>query len=329
MIEITATGGLATVQDLGRCGGLSHGVGVAGAMDPLALAAANLLLGNDENAAGIEVPIFPFALRFTADCAFALAGADCAARLDGEPIPPWWAARARRGQELTLGLPQGRPPRPCRAYLAVAGGFDVPVVLGSRSTQLRGGFGGLEGRHLRTGDVLRAAAADPAAAAVGCGLVPPEFGPPATAEGTLCVRVLPAAEYGCFVATSRAALWNGAWKITAQSDRYGYRLAGEALMVSGRLEMASHGIVPGVIQVPPGGQPIIQMRDAQPSGGYPKIGTVIEADLWRLGQAAPGSLIRFVETEWGAALDALDATRAWLDEAARLIGLHRDRAGRG
>jgi biotin-dependent carboxylase-like uncharacterized protein len=329
MIEVTATGGLATVQDLGRFGGLSHGVGMAGAMDPLALAAANVLLGNDENAAGIEIPIFPFAVRFTADVRFALTGADCAALLDGEPVPPWWAGRARQGQELTLGLPQGRKPRPCRAYLAVAGGFDVPEVLGSRSTQLRGAFGGLEGRHLRAGDVLRAAASDPGAGAAGFGLVPPEFERPARADGVTTVRVLPAAEYPCFTEASRAALWAGEWKITAQSDRYGYRLEGEALLPSSRLEMRSHGIVPGVIQVPPGGQPIIQMRDAQPSGGYPKIGAVIEADLWRLGQAAPGSRIRFVETDWEAALDALEATRAWLDEAGRLVGLYREIAGRG
>jgi biotin-dependent carboxylase-like uncharacterized protein len=327
MIEITATGGLATVQDLGRLGGLSYGVGMAGAMDPLALAAANLLLGNAEDAAGIEIPIFPFAVRFTGDCAFALTGADCAAMLDGAPIPPWWCAQARAGQVLTLGLPQGRLPRACRAYLCVGGGLDVPVVLGSRSTQLRGAFGGVEGRALRTGDVLRAA--DPGAGVAGFGLVPPSFATAPDADGVTSVRVLPAAEYPCFTEAARAALWNGTWKITAQSDRYGYRLAGETLSLSRPLEMQSHGIVPGVIQVPPGGQPIIQMRDAQPSGGYPKIGAVIEADLWLLGQAAPGSLLRFVETSWEAALDARDANRGWLDEAGRIVGLYRQMAGRG
>jgi biotin-dependent carboxylase-like uncharacterized protein len=329
MIEITATGGLATVQDLGRFGGLGYGVGVAGAMDPLALAGANLLLGNEENAAGIEIPIFPFGARFTEDCTFALTGADCAARLDGEPIPPWWIAHARQGQELTLGLPQGKAPRACRAYLALAGGVDVPVVLGSRGTQLRGAFGGLEGRPLRQGDTLRAASADPGAGPSGFGLAPPDVASAAAEEGVTTVRVLPAAEYPSFTEAARASLWNCLWKITAQSDRYGYRLAGDTLALSSPLEMQSHGIVPGVIQVPPGGQPIIQMRDAQPSGGYPKIGAVIEADLWRLGQAAPGSRLRFVETDWESALDARDANRAWLDEAARLIDLHRHMAGKG
>jgi biotin-dependent carboxylase-like uncharacterized protein len=328
MIEITATGGLATVQDLGRLGGLSHGVGMAGAMDPVALAAANLLLGNDEGAACVEIPIFPFSIRFAAACRFALTGADCAATLDGAVIPPWWTARAKSGQELVLGLPQGGPPKACRAYLALPGGIDVPEVLGSRSTQLRGAFGGFEGRPLRPGDVLRSAAADPGAGPSDFGVFPPAFGPSGE-DGVTTVRVLPAAEYPCFTEAARAAFWGGIWKITAQSDRYGYRLAGETLALSRPLEMRSHGIVPGVIQVPPGGQPIIQMRDAQPSGGYPKIGAVIDADLWRLGQAPPGGRLRFVETSWEDALDALDATREWLDEAARLVGLHRLMAGKG
>ena len=123
--------------------------------------------------------------------------------------------------------------------------------------------------------------------------------------------------------------WTQPWKVTPQSDRYGYRLAGDTpLAAEAPLEMRSHGIVPGVVQVPPGGQPIVQMRDAQPSGGYPKIGTVIEADLWRLGQAPIGSRIRFVETGWDEAVEALAVNRRWLDEARRLVGLWRDSLAR-
>jgi biotin-dependent carboxylase-like uncharacterized protein len=326
MIEVLKTGALTTVQDLGRHGSLRYGVGTAGAMDPLALASANILLGNDDNAAAIEIQIFPFQVRFTADCAFALTGADCAARLDEQALLPWWVHRAREGQELTLGLPQGgagTAVRASRAYLALAGGVDVPEVLGSRSTQLRGAFGGHEGRALRPGDVLRAAAADPAACPVGFGVVPPALALKLEVDGVSAVRVLAAAEYVRFSPKSQAAFWNSAWKITSHSDRYGYRLAGEALTLIEPIEMLSHGIVPGVIQVPPGGQPIIQMRDAQPSGGYPKIGTVIEADLWRLGQAPSGSSVRFIETDWETALAARDATQAWLDEARRLADLQR------
>jgi biotin-dependent carboxylase-like uncharacterized protein len=322
MIEVLSSAALATVQDLGRSGSLRWGVGSAGAMDPLALAAGNLMLGNEAGAAGIEVPVFPFKLRFGEDCAFALTGADCGARLDELPLLPWWTQRARAGQVLTLGLPRGGARRASRAVLCLAGGVDVPEVLGSRSTQMRGAFGGHEGRALRRGDVLRAVRRG-TDGVTGFGLVPPALALPLEVDGVAAVRVLPAAEYLRFEAASRAAFWAKEWKITAQSDRYGYRLEGEALRPLAPMEMRSHGIVPGVIQVPHSGQPIIQMRDAQPSGGYPKFGTVIEADLWRLGQAPIGGRIRFVETGWDEAVAALEETEAWLEKVGRMVALHR------
>lgn len=323
MIEILGAGALTTVQDRGRYGCLRWGVGTAGAMDGMALAAGNILLGNDEGCAAIEVQVFPFRARFTADCAFALTGADCAARLDGVPLLPWSAQHARAGQELQLGAPQAGPARTSRAYLCLPGGVAVPVVLNSRSTQLRGAFGGLAGRALRPGDVLRAAAAPGDGAASALALLPPEIAMPLQQDGVPAVRVLPAAEYEGYTPASREAFWRKEWKITPQSDRYGYRLSGEPLQAIAPLEMRSHGIVPGVIQVPPDGQPIVQMRDAQPTGGYPKFGTVIEADLWRLGQAPIGSRIRFVETSWDEALDAIEQLQAWLADVTRQVGLYR------
>lgn len=323
MIEVVSSSALATVQDLGREGGLRWGVGTSGAMDPLALAAGNLLLGNEEGAAGIEVPVFPFRVRFDADLAFALTGADVDARLDERPLLPWTCRQAHAGQVLQLGLPRRGSQWPAsRAYLCLAGGIDVPAVLGSRSTQLRGAFGGLQGRALRQGDRL-GAGASARACIEGLGLVPPALAMPLQVDGLPAVRVLPAAEYRNYTEASRAAFWAEPWKISAQSDRYGYRLEGRALEAIAAVEMRSHGIVPGVIQVPPGGQPIVQMRDAQPSGGYPKLGTVIEADLWRLGQAPVGSRVRFVECDWPAAVAALADNRRWLDEVRRLVGLQR------
>jgi biotin-dependent carboxylase-like uncharacterized protein len=325
MIEILSSSALATVQDLGREGALRWGVGTSGAMDPLALAAGNLLLGNDESAAGIEVPVFPFRVRFAEDCAFALSGADCAATLDSRPLMPWATYEARAGQVLNLGMPQAAAWRAARAYLCLAGGVDVPPVLNSRSTQLRGAFGGFEGRALRKGDLLRAGAPGRAARRTGIGVVPPALQLPLQVDGCAAVRVLPAAEYALYTPASRDAFWRTEWKITPQSDRYGYRLSGEtSLQPIAAMEMRSHGIVPGVIQVPPGGQPIVQMRDAQPSGGYPKIGTVIEADLWRFGQAPIGSRVRFIETTWDEAVSALDEIRAWLDETRRVLDLCHD-----
>lgn len=320
MIEILSSAALATVQDPGRLGSLRFGVGTAGAMDQLALAVGNLLLGNPDGAAALEIPVYPFKVRFLQDCAFAITGADSKARLDQREIAPWSVNQARAGQVLTIGLPV--PGSGSRAYLALSGGIEVPEVLGSRSTQLRGAFGGFEGRAVRQGDVLRAITPD-TQQAVDFGVLPPALALPLQAAGLPSMRVLPAAEYENFREESRAAFWAGEWKITSQSDRYGYRLQGEPLVPIAPMEIRSHGIVPGVIQVPPGGQPIVQMRDAQPSGGYPKFGTVIEADLWRLGQAAIGSRVRFVETSYEAAVAAVQELQVWLDEVRRLIDLQR------
>jgi 5-oxoprolinase (ATP-hydrolysing) subunit C len=328
MIEILSATALATVQDLGRRGALRWGVGTSGAMDPMALAAGNLLLDNAEGDAGIELQVFPVQVRFTADCSFALTGADTGALLDDRSVLPWWRSAAHAGQVLRLGPPRRGSWAASRAYLCLAGGVDVAAVLGSRSTQMRGAFGGHEGRALRQGD--RLAAGRPGLTRdddVGFGLVPPALAMPLTADGLPAVRVLPAAEYERYTAASRAAFWSQPWKITAQSDRYGYRLAGEPLVAEAPMEMRSHGIVPGVIQVPPGGHPIVQMRDAQPSGGYPKIGTVIDADLWRLGQAPIGSAFRFVPTTWADAVDALVTNRRWLDRARHLAVLWRESTG--
>ncbi|AZD67505.1 biotin-dependent carboxylase uncharacterized domain-containing protein [Pseudomonas chlororaphis] len=318
MIEILSATALATVQDFGRFGSLGYGVGTSGAMDHLALALGNLLLGNPEDAAAIEIPLFPFDVRFTQDCAFAVTGAACEATLDGQPLPPSWVMQAREGQVLGLGFPTSGS----RAYLCLAGGVDVPSVLGSRSTQLRGEFGGLQGRALQQGDRISALRPGVSALPTDFGVVSPNQALALQLDGLPAMRVLPAAQYECFLEESRAAFWSGEWKVTTQSNRYGYRLEGAPILPKTPMEVRSHGIVPGVIQVPHGGQPIIQMRDAQPSGGYPKFGTVIEADLWRLGQAPIGSKVRFIECSYAEAVAALEDNSRYLAEVSRLVDLH-------
>lgn len=294
MIEILSTAALTMVQDLGREGYRRYGVGTAGVMDRIALSAGNSMLGNEDGAAGIEIQVFPFEARFLTDICFALTGADCRARLGGRALPPWWAAMARRGDVLRLEIPT----HGTRGYVTLAGGVDVPVVLGSRSTQLRGEIGGFHGRMLQRGDVIETRPAATQELGAGFGIDPPELALPgvtcAPAPKTTAVRVVPAAEYEKFDAESQNTFWAASWKITPQSDRYGYRLKGPDLSMRETVELRSHGIVPGVIQVPAGGQPIIQLSDAQTAGGYPKIGTIIEADLWRIGQAPLGSSLRFV-----------------------------------
>ena len=198
--------------------------------------------------------------------------------------------------------------------------MDVPIVLGSRSTQLRETFGGHGGRMLQKGDLLRATRSDTNLPAGGMGAAPANDALPLGETGQITVRVLPAAEYGSFRTSARDQFWQSAWTVSPQSNRAGYRLSGPELALDAKLELRSHGVVPGVIQVPPSGQPIIQLADAATMGGYPKFGTVIEADLWRLAQARPGDVIHFQETGYSDAVAALEtlqrhiaATRAMAD----------------
>lgn len=316
MIEILSTSSLVTVQDLGRSGFYRYGVCRSGAMDRLALAIGNLLLGNDRNAAGLEIPILPLRLRFDVAMNFSLAGADCGAMVGDRPLPPYWATRAKAGDVLMLNAPRSG----CRAYLCVAGGIDVPEVLGSRSTQLREVFGGVDGRALVKGDRIAATGNDVRLPKDGVGALPPTVALAAAGDGGAAVRVIPAAEYGDYDDASRAAFWSADWRVTGQSNRAGYRLEGPGLALTRPIELRSHGVVPGVIQVPAGGQPIIQLADAATMGGYPKIGVVIDADLWCIAQARPGDALRFVECDTARAADAHDETEAYLTHLAADAG---------
>ncbi len=314
MIEIEKTTALTSVQDLGRSGCLNYGVGRAGAMDPLALQLGNLLLGNESGAAAIEIPLFPFQVRFLKDCAFAVTGNDGEILLDGKLLPPWWVAQAVAGQRLTVKASR----HSARAYLHLPGGIDVPEVLGSRSTQLRGAFGGFNGRGLQKGDQL--SAVEPQRKLkTDLGIASPWLRFANLGAEVQTIRVLPAGENLAYTEASRQRFWQQDWKITPQSNRYGYRLEGKALVALETMEMRSHGIVPGVIQVPHNGQPIIQMSDAQPSGGYPKFATVIEADLWLLGQIPPGRSIRFVECNFAQARKAWQEQLQYLQQVEKQI----------
>jgi len=292
----------------------------------VAFVIGNVLLGNPDNAAGIEVQTFPFVVRFLADTSFAVTGADTAATLDDRDLPPWWSATARRGQTLTL-----RPPaNGARAYLALGGGIDVPAILGSRSTHLRSEFGGFCGRFLEQGDVLRTIGGEVSPAAWksdGLGVVSPAFALPSrrpkTNDRLLAVRVLRAGEYDLFPADVQERFWATEWKITHHSDRGGYRLSGQPLRLPAPVELRSYGLLAGIVQVPPSGEPIIQLSDANTAGGYPKIATVIEADLWRLGQARLGSFIRFEEVTYEAAVEAMAPVADYVARIRRTADLYR------
>jgi len=316
VIEILSSGALNSVQDRGRRGLLSSGVSRSGAMDLVALEAANALLGNDRDAAAIEVAAFPFRLRFEAATPVAVTGAVAEARLASRRLSPWWAMEAQAGDELTIAPPTTG----ARVYIAVGGGVDLPPLLGARATDLKSGYGGHEGRGLRRGDRLplgrRPAGRLPEG---GIGALPP----PGRSDFALPLRVLLAAEWMEFSEEARDLFATTGWRITAEADRQGCRLEGPELVRARRRELLSHGIVPGTVQVPPSGRPIVQLAEANTCGGYPKIATVIEADLWRLGQAMPDDELRFAVVGRDEAQAALRETAAWLARLRSATALYR------
>lgn len=281
MLKIIRAGIYTTVQDAGRTGFRRLGIGQAGALDLPALRLANLLAGNGVDAAGLEITLGQFAVEFTRAGWIALTGADCDAELGGRKIWTGWRYAVESGQQLRLHIPR----HGMRSYLAVSGGIAVPEVLGSRSTDLQAGFGGHGGRLLRDGDLLPAGASlRIAGRQVGIRQMP--FGNR--------IRALKGPEYREFTAEAREAFWRTPWQLSPQSNRMGYRLQGRMLERSTRREMLSHGLLPGVVQVPHNGQPIVLMADAQTTGGYPRIACVIEADLYHLAQIRLGEPIHFV-----------------------------------
>ncbi|MHC8333571.1 5-oxoprolinase subunit C family protein [Pseudomonas sp. LB3P25] len=314
MIEILSTGALNSVQDLGRKGYLNIGVGQSGAMDRLALSTANIMVGNPTDFAGLEIVLFPARLRFITDSRFALTGADALAHLDGFELPPNWVCDGKAGQTLIIQAPR----RGARVYLAFAGGIDVPVLLGSRATDLKSGYGGLEGRGLIRGDQLSLNL--PRAKSTGsCGLAGVRELPSLTTATV--IRVLPAAQYEDFEDEARERFFSEPWQVTQEANRMGMRLSGSELKLRSPLELLSHGILPGTVQVPPSGQPIIQMAEANTCGGYPKIANVIDADLSLLAQAPVGSKLRFLEIDLAEAIEAQKQLDLELNSLERTLGL--------
>jgi KipI family sensor histidine kinase inhibitor len=291
--EVVEEGLLTTVQDLGRHGFRRLGVPQAGALDLDALRAANGALGNAPGAAGLECVLLGPVLRFRRAVSFAVAGADLGAVLERPdlgswPVPPETPVRARPGNLLAFtGRRAG-----CRAYVAFAGGLDVPLVLGSRSTDVTAGLGGLAGRPVRAGDLLSVGPAPSGAPGI-----PRTHIAPASRDAV--VRVVPGPQAEAFTAGAHRRLLSEPFRVAPVSDRAGYRLEGPVVAAAeGRGEAVTDAMVPGCIQVPPDGHPIVVMADGPTTGGYPKIATVVAADLPRLAQLVPGEgTVRFTLAE--------------------------------
>lgn len=282
-LSVRYGGLLTTVQDLGRPAARRYGVPVGGAMDAFALRVANLLVGNPEEAAGLECTLTGPEVSFAADTWVAV----CGAAAHGVPEAKPFCVRA--GDALSLRqLRNG-----CRAYLAVAGGIDVPKVLGSAATYTRGEFGGQLGRPLRAGDCLHIGPSTTAYQGLEYWSLVDEFRPrhPIDAE----VRFVLGPQSSWFSSEALDSFQLEPYGVLAQSDRMGVRLTGPAVTRTTRLEMNSEPVSAGAIQVPPDGQPIVLMPDCQVIGGYPKIGHVITVDLPVVAQLRPGETLRFRE----------------------------------
>ena len=285
--EILRAGLLTTVQDRGRIGCQKFGVTVSGAMDEFALRVGNILVGNEQGAAGLEISFLGPHIRLRADVTLALTGAETDVDLDGKPAPWYEAFRAQAGQTLDIR----HCTRGMRAYLAVAGGIDVPVRLGSRSTSLAAGFGGFEGRPLRDGDVL---SVGPTLGETVRGFdrrVPRSWRP--AFESPQFVRVVFGPQDGAFTEVGRRTLLDAAYEVSPSSDRMGYRLEGPAIEHGGPADIISDWIPLGGIQVPGNGKPIVLLADRQTTGGYTKIATVISPDIPKLVQLRPGETVCF------------------------------------
>lgn len=315
-IEVISAGIMTTIQDLGRPGYYHLGIPMGGAMDRFALRAANLLVGNDEGAAGLEAAFLGPELEFTEDAIIAVCGAELPPKIDGEQQSTWTALGVGKGQVLSFDfLRLG-----ARAYIAVSGGIDTPSALGSRSTYPIGSLGGVDGRAVQPGDSLPLGQAG-GTAKPGTS-IPGELRrlPGSSAE----LRVLPGLYWHRITEGAQQGFFDDTWMVANEADRMGYRFkGGRQLEFVPREQPYSAGSNPsnitdacypyGSIQVPNGAEPIVLHRDAVSGGGYFMLGTVVSADMDLIGQLQPNTPTRFVKVEMDAALAARKNRASMLD----------------
>lgn len=305
--------GLQTTIQAGPRTGLRHlGVPASGAADPLSLALANRLVGNRWDAPALELTLLGPALRFEKECAFAVSGATAAVSLNGNSVSFHETIVADAGDELEIGAAE----EGARCYLAVAGGFDADDVLGSSSTYLAAGLGGLQGRALEQGDILRFSPRTCDALRT-----PVEFQVPMSSSWGL--RTSPSFEFQLLTDESVKYLFDSNWTVSRRADRIGVQLEGATLEVSSDGRMPSAAVFPGTVQCPESGTPYVLLADAGTVGGYPRIAQVVRADRHLLGQLRPGDHVRFLRRDAATAAEELRAKheywRPWLEDIAEII----------
>ena len=330
-LRVLRAGLLTTVQDLGRTGFQQYGVIVSGVMDPLSLRIANLLVGNPQQAAGMEITLMGPTLLFEHDSLIAITGADLSPRINQQVVPAWRPVWVSAGSQLDFGAPVFG----CRACLAIAGGIDVPLVMNSRSTCLPAKLGGYRGRSLLDDDCISVGFASPQAiqrmsqlaeavstqsmssVAWFAGIDLANYAKEPT------IRVIPGSHYDWFTAASQKTFFSQAFCISPQSDRMGFRLSGPVLQQQKPRELLSEAVTFGTIQVPADGHPIILMADRPTTGGYAKIAQVIAVDLPVLAQMKPGSKVRFQAITIEAARQEFRSREAQIDRLRQGIPLNR------
>lgn len=312
-ITVLNPGLLTTVQDMGRIGYQQFGVSVSGVMDPRATSIANILVGNQEGEAVLECTMLGPQLRFDAANCIAITGGDLGPTLDGKPIPNYCAVSVEAGQVLRFTGPKTG----CRAFIAFAGGLDIPVVMGSRSTYMKAKIGGLEGRKLAKDDVIAFRAPKTQLKNMKDRNLYPEFVP----RDVYTVRVVMGPQDDAFTDAGVKTFLSETYTVTPEFDRMGCRLEGAVVEHKEIGDIISDGIAFGAIQVPSAGKPIIMLADRQTTGGYTKIANVITADFRIIGQLKAGDKVRFEKVSIAHAQDALLTQRA----ALRLLRKSVDR----
>jgi antagonist of KipI len=294
---VTRAGFLTSVQDLGRTGFRQFGVSTSGALDPFALRVANLLVGNHEGAAGLEVTLGGLQVRFEDERIVAWCGGEFDVQIGSRAFPAGHVAYLQADDELKFGRAQAG----CRCWLAISGGIDVPIVLGSRSTDLRANFGGFEGRALRDGEVLPLhtwPGSPVSATGISSWAAPHDWASPAGRYPNL--RLIRGMDWSRFNDSTvqrftDQRFTDQEFSVSPNSDRMGVRLDGPELKRQEETDLISEAVAPGTIQVPPGGKPILLLGDCQTIGGYPKIAHVITVDLGIAAQLRAGDRVRFDE----------------------------------
>lgn len=297
-IKVTNAGLLATIQDLGRYGLQKYGIIVGGAMDPVALRLANILVGNKENEAAIEITMFGTELFFENDHVIAITGADLEPKINRTTSAPMWRPfLMKKGDSLKFNNTKSGT----RAYLSISGGFCVPSVMGSKSTYIQAKIGGYKGRVLKENDTLKIGKYSDQAKVLYKYLKRKktdvnwfiDYSHIYHIESSTEIRVLKGSEFNLFTEYSQQAFLNSSFEISLNANRMGYQLNGEKLTLSNKTELLSEGVTYGTIQVPNNGQPIILMVERQTIGGYPKIAQVITVDIPKLAQMGPKDTITF------------------------------------